>query len=225
LDAAALKISAQYTLTPKKYAAFISFYEQWLQDTDSRGLLQPFDILLLYQPTNPEYPLQNFRCAFSTDPITTTQPEGTGIIVQCTFIGYEFQPHPQSTLYPVMQSDAVSVFAFGGLSPKGWGVLPEKGPQQGGITYLSGAITTYGTQTYTSPVEVGPQQGGVTYLSGTITTYGTQTYTSPVEAGPQQGGITYLSGVLTEYLTITYTSPVEVGPQQGGITYLSGALT
>jgi hypothetical protein len=224
LDTVALKISAQYTFTPKKYAAFISFYEQWLQDIDSRGLLQPFDILLLYQPTNPEYPLQNFRCSFSTDPVTTTQPEGTGIIVQCTFIGYEYQPYPQSTLYPVMQSDGVQIFQLVESNVGGWYIPADKAAQISGLSLTYGNLSVYKTDYTTLPIEPAAQISGFSLTSGTLTVYKTDYVTLPAEPAAQINGLSLVSGILTVYGTIFYTTPPELAAQIGGLSIISGSL-
>ena len=225
-DTNLVKFNCTFTFNNKQYDLFAKFYQDWLDQKGASGLLVFFDMLLIWQPVNPEYPLNNFKCAFLSDPVKITNPDGLSITVSFTIQGYLDQQWPMSALYPLQSTDLVSVHQPIFVSASMWEIPVDVGPQIGGLLITGGVITEYGTITYAPPQpDEGPQIGGLVLTGGAIVEYGTITYNAGVDTGPQIGGLVLTGGEIKEYPTIVYGNYEPEFFAIGGLTITGGVLT
>jgi hypothetical protein len=116
LDDRMIRFTVQFSLNKNQYEFFDNFYYQWLRDKANTGRLKYFDILLIYQPTNPEYPLHNFKCVFVEDTLTISEASGLDISVNVDLEGYLDDVWPMSAVYPISADEVLQVLAFGALN-------------------------------------------------------------------------------------------------------------
>lgn len=219
LDNHMIRFQVSYSLKRHQYEFLIEFYEQWLRDREPSGRLKYFDTLLVYQPTNPEYPLHNFKCIFTEEPVVVSEPNGLDIIVSTVLEGYFDNWWPMSALYPVAGEAGLQmnqVQFFDGLF---W-TLPPDNFSQGQASFVSGQLNQQVFHFYDFLDNY--RQDGARFESGVLTQWVFHDLESAEEY--MQNGAIFESGTIRDQLIVYHNWPPE-DIKFGGAEFSQGNLS
>jgi hypothetical protein len=220
LDSHMIRFNVSYRLRKDQYEFFIAFYEAWLRDRTPSGRLKYFDTLLIYQPTNPEYPLHNFKCIFIEEPVTVSNPTGLDITVSTVLEGYLDNWWPMSALFPLGGEGSLS---FGPCKAEGgffW--LNPPGEIKLAISLAAGQINQQTFHSYAFE-EDAPEYNHVTIASGVITQWIFHKYGFEDDA-QQMNNVSLASGNIRDQL-VTYAYYVPESITFGTMKLEGGSLT